>query len=72
MKIKIPILFPLLILISLISCKKDWNCECTYENTDSSSKTYSIMEDQTKSEAEAACNDSGVSGTFSYSCSLKK
>ena len=68
---KLKIIAALIILFSATSCKKDWNCECSYTDGNTNWTTNSTVEDATKSEAESSCNDSGSLGTSSYSCEIK-
>ncbi len=56
---------------ALFSCKKDWDCECTYVDGNSETITNSIIEGKTKTEAKSDCNTTGSSANFSYSCVLK-
>ena len=51
--IKISMLFVLLTLLSLSSCKKTYTCTCTFKTYD----TNHILENKTKKEATTACNE---------------
>jgi hypothetical protein len=51
-----------------LSCKKDWNCDCTVqENT-----TTTIMTNMKKKDAEKSCEDlSSLMDSVNGSCELK-
>ncbi|MBD3637294.1 MAG: hypothetical protein HUJ25_08085 [Crocinitomicaceae bacterium] len=58
---------------ALTSCKKDWTCTCTSDdgqgNTTSSSTT---IQNATKSDAEAACNSTATSGSYTVTCAIEE
>ena len=64
------VLFSALVLgaMTLVSCKKDYTCECTSTNG-SSSSTVSYTFNATKKDAKEACDVYTVSsGTSSTTC----
>ena len=53
--------------LGLVSCKKDWTCECT---AGSLSHT-STIDNATLEEATDKCNDSGTIVGVDYECKVK-
>lgn len=47
------VFFVVITIAALTSCKKDWNCVCT----SSAGSSTSVIQDMTKSDAEAKCNE---------------
>jgi len=61
-------------LVTLASCKKDWNCECDVYLFDSNIGTAdTTFTDMTKSDAETACDglEILVLGSGLQNCDLK-
>ena len=60
--------------LTLLSCKKDWTCECTYYDSDGDklgSDSYTI-EDETVADADAECEASDFSVSFaSKECDIE-
>ena len=56
---------------AMTSCKKDWTCECTSTDGTNSATTSSVVENTTKSKAEAACNYTLTVGSSSTTCAIK-
>ena len=59
--------------VLLSSCKKEYTCECTYNNGSTSMTTSTVIKD-TKKNAEDACSalEIGIVGTtYVWSCEIK-
>ncbi|MBA3971834.1 MAG: hypothetical protein H0X46_06750 [Bacteroidetes bacterium] len=65
---------------SMVSCKKDYRCQCTKtytSGTGSSSSNYSVYTyDDTRRRAEERCNDntstgSDLGGNYSVNCAIE-
>lgn len=60
-----------LVAFSFTSCKKDYNCDCTYTWTDGTTTDYSYpLLKMKKGDAETACTAYAVSDA--YECTLNK
>ena len=57
-------------VISLSSCKKDYICECTFDQAGISGSATTTISDAKKSDAEDACND--LDAQSGYSCTLSE
>ena len=63
---------PILIVIGLASCKKDYTCECVHNAGGVTSTTTIIYENTKKSDAESACSKNNSSlGNLSVTCEIK-
>ena len=56
-------------MISLASCKKDYECECTYEQGGATGSAIYTYNDVKKDDAEASCDNAGQSG---WDCTLSE
>lgn len=55
-------------VVSMTSCKKDWNCDCTVSGV----TTTSVIPDSNKSDAEEACDALGTAAAIvGGSCELQ-
>lgn len=63
---KIILLAVVIVSSSLASCRKNYTCSCTYDNTGGSAGTYTIRD--TRSNASSTCSSYGSYGYTS--CSL--
>jgi len=59
--------------ISLFSsCKKDWNCVCTYTAGSSQTSDNTVISKTTKSDATSQCHAKNVTlGTSTKTCEIK-
>lgn len=63
--------FSAIALLGLASCKKDYNCECTYQNTGSTTVTENnSINNATLKDAKDACDDYETGGAFAKTCTL--
>ncbi|MGV3609732.1 MAG: hypothetical protein ACO1N0_02210 [Fluviicola sp.] len=63
--------FSAIALLSLASCKKDYNCECTYQNTGNTTiKEDKPINNATLKDAKNTCDDYETSGAFTRTCTL--
>ena len=61
------VFFAVIAVAALTSCKKDWNCVCTAGSLSSTS----VIEDMTKADADAKCNEGdGSAGGITVDCEL--
>lgn len=58
--------------MSFTACKKDYTCECTYDDGNGTTGTASYTIKDTKKKAEDACNayETAINGT-SWKCDIK-
>lgn len=60
-----------LALLSLASCKKDYNCECTYQDTGNATIIENkSIKNATLSDAKKTCDDYESNATFTKTCTL--
>lgn len=66
-------LLPLILIVStLISCRKNYNCECTSSSGNAYVTNTSTIKD-TKKKAEKACEKgNGTNGYATITCVIKK
>ncbi len=58
--------------LAMVSCKKDYTCECTFTSSGSSTPTVTdVTIHDTKSKAKTACDQSATSGGAGWSCVIK-
>jgi hypothetical protein len=58
-------------LLALASCKKDRNCECTYQNTGSTTVIENkTIKNSTLKDAKRTCDDYESDGMFTKTCTL--
>lgn len=59
-------------LLSLASCKKDYNCECTYQNTGSSTTVTENkpIKNATLDDAKKTCDSYESEGSITKTCTL--
>ncbi len=58
-------------LLSLASCKKDYNCECTYQDTGNTTITENkTIKNATLSDAKKTCDSYESQGTVTKTCTL--
>ena len=63
--------FSAVALLGLASCKKDYNCECTYQNTGNTEVTENnSINNSTLKDAKDACDDYETDGVFAKTCTL--
>ncbi|MBM3451785.1 MAG: hypothetical protein FJX84_01455 [Bacteroidetes bacterium] len=63
-------LFGVLGLLTLASCKKDWTCKCTESVGGNSSSV--IIEDMTRADAKAECDEGDASALgITVDCELQ-
>ena len=59
-------------LLSLASCKKDYDCECTYQNTGSTTTVteHKTVKNSSLDDAKRTCDDYESEGTITKTCTL--
>lgn len=59
-------------LLGAVSCKKEYTCECTYDDGAGSTGSVSATATLSKKDAEAWCDDTQSASVLTgYSCDLK-
>jgi hypothetical protein len=60
-----------IVLLGLTSCKKDYNCECTYQNTGNTTVTENKpIKNASLDDAKKTCDSYESEGTVTKTCSL--
>lgn len=60
-----------IVLLGLSSCKKDYNCECTYQNTGSTTVTENkTIKNVTLDDAKKTCDGYETDGSITKTCTL--
>lgn len=60
-----------IVLLGLSSCKKDYNCECTYQNTGSTTVTENkTIKNATLDDAKKTCDGYETDGSITKTCTL--
>jgi len=58
-------------LLSLASCKKDYDCECTYQDTGSTTVTeHKTVKNSSLDDAKKTCDGYESTGTITKTCTL--
>lgn len=65
---KLGLFLGIVIVLAITSCRKDWTCKCTDDN---SNTTYHIIPDASFSDADNTCNGFEYHNSFGYNnCSI--
>lgn len=60
-----------IVLLGLSSCKKDYNCECTYQNTGNTTVTENkTIKNVTLDDAKKTCDGYETDGSITKTCTL--
>lgn len=60
-----------IVLLGLSSCKKDYNCECTYQDTGNTTITENkTIKNSSLDDAKKTCDGYESTGTITKTCSL--
>lgn len=60
-----------IVLLGLSSCKKDYNCECTYQDTGNTTITENkTVKNSSLDDAKKTCDGYETTGMFTKTCSL--
>lgn len=60
-----------IVLLGLTSCKKDYNCECTYQDTGNATITENkTIKNSTLDDAKKTCDGYETTGAVTRTCTL--